>query len=171
MSEDDKTDDQRAVEGLLKDWPNPKPGAGSPRRILTAHGNPSISLIEAGGHTLTSVASASARVFGPDESALVDEFLEAVAKFDKKTLLLLDENVMTPQQVGIETDLEQEQTGVLVKAEIGDREIKEQREHELELARIEARGPIWVEGVKWVLLGAGWAAAVIVGLVKIGNGG
>lgn len=120
--------------------------------------------------TLTSVASASARAFGPDESAMVDEFLEAIANFDKKTLFLIDEGVMTPQQVGIETDLEQEKTGVLVKAEIGDREIKEQREHELALARIEARGPIWVEAVKWVLLGAGWFLAAGFGIKVLSSG-
>ena len=104
MSEDDKTDDQKAVEGLLKDWPNPKAGAGS-RPVKTAWGNPTIPTIEARGHTLTSVASLSAEMFSPDQSEMVDAYLAALETIDKEKVFLLDEGTIHRKQVGIETEL------------------------------------------------------------------
>jgi hypothetical protein len=77
MSEDDKTDEKGAAEGTLKDRPNPKPEPGSPRKFISARGEPMLTPLKAKGQTLTSVAYTSAELSDPDKAGQVRELWNA----------------------------------------------------------------------------------------------
>lgn len=115
---------------------------------------------------LAHVAYTSAEVFSPDQAEAVKEFLEAISKVEKKSLFLLAGGTMSPREVGIKTDLKPDAEKVLVNAEIGDRKIAEDREHELELARISALGPMWAVVAKYVAVFIG--GLVLGGLALFG---
>lgn len=128
--------------------------------------------------TLTSVASATARASSPDQSGDIDKFVVSIKKLDDNKLAVLLKGAVAPEQLGVGTSLKSEVYMVLVEAEAGERQNERaaldrdaDHQRELEKARIAARGPIWVVVVKWVLLGAGWIVAAVVGLVKVGSGG
>jgi len=102
---------------------------------------------------------------------MVDAYLKALDNTAKKTIFLLADGTLSSQQVDIETGLEPNVTTALAKNAAGDHENAETRKHELDLARNAARGPIWVEVAKWVLIGAGWFLAAGFGIKVFSSGG
>jgi hypothetical protein len=158
MSEDDKTDDQKAIGDMLKDWPNPKPGAGSPRRILTAHGNPSISLIEAGGHSITSVAYTSAELFRPDQADLIKGYMQSLKKAEKADVFALAGGKVQPEDVGIQTPLESDVTQTYAEFELGERELSGSFRKDIWKYAIGAVIMLIVWGIKELLIGGNPAA-------------
>jgi len=102
---------------------------------------------------------------------MVDGYLKALEAKDKKTVFLLAENTLVPQQVGIETQLESDITQALSKIAAADIENAETREHELELARIGARGPVWVKVVEYAAIAVGWLLATAFGFKLFGGTG
>ena len=158
------TDDQEEVGGTIIPKVALSPGlgvSGKTRIGERVFRFDSPSLIDL--HTLTSAASLSAEIFSPDQSEMVDAFLAALEKIDNKKIFLLAEGTMTPRQVGIETDLKPNVTQGLAKIKRKDIENAETREHEIKVAKIGARGPLWVKILEW----GGWIVLAILFGAKI----
>lgn len=114
--------------------------------------------------TLTSVAYTSAEVFDPDNANQVKMFLEAIEKTDKRMLHLLKADPSNTSQAGIDTTLAPNKVEVLVGAELGDRENKEKREHDLKLAREKTKGSAVIEILKYVVPALGAALLTYLGV-------
>ncbi len=87
----------------------------------------------------------------PQITADIDAFKRDIRDQDAGTLKLLDTRVATLEQLGIQTGLSASMIDVLIRSEIGDRrvadqraQVAEQRAHETKIARI----PMWAEAVK-----------------------
>ena len=149
MSDDkEKTPDQEAVEDVIKGTPVASIGAGLPRLRLGDLGfdqaDTPLPLRSADYTplTLTSVASASAELFSPDQAPMIKAYQEAIAKADKGDVFMLSTGKVTPNDVGIETDLEYDISQTYAGFELGERQNKDTQAHEVKVARIGARGPM-----------------------------
>ena len=169
MTDDkEKTPDQEAVEAVIRESPVLRSGAGLPGQTQIGRLEPSIALTQP--HTLPSVAYTSAEVFSPDQAELVKEFLEAIENAEDKTVFALADGTMSPQDYEIQTDLEANKTQALSKVEKWERENKKTQEHQVRLAKINARGPVWVKITGYIAMGIGWLLAAVFG-VKVFSGG
>jgi hypothetical protein len=92
----------------------------------------------------------------PQNTPDIDEFNKAIRLLDTRTLRVLSERAIPLSEVGIQTPLNRSVTGILIRTEIADREVADERGHQKNLAKIQARGPMWAEVVKaviWLIAG------------------
>jgi hypothetical protein len=116
--------------------------------------------------SLGDVAAATANIFEPNKSAEVSRVGKLLGEMDTPSLKLMDKGVMDGNEAGFETTLEPVMVQMLAEANIGDRQLAETRAHEIELATIQARGPIWVEVVKFAIAIVGTFLVTYLGFVK-----
>lgn len=164
MNKDDKSDDEKAVGDLLKDWPNPKSGAGSPRNVHTAHGSPTIPAIKAGGHTITSSAYTSAQMFNPEQADLINGYMQSLKQAEKGDVFALAGGKVQPKDVGIATTLDPEVTQTYADFELSERNTREHRDHELDIEDAKTSGAMTVELWKAVV---GIIVAIVVTLLGV----
>ena len=133
MSEDNKTDEQKAVEDLLKHTPVLQPGAGLPRPrlydLMADQADTPLTLRSDDYKPLsiTSVAYISAELFRPEQADLIKGYMQSLKKTDKADVFALAGGKVKPQDVGIQTPLESDVTHAYAEFELGERESKGNR--------------------------------------------
>ena len=92
----------------------------------------------------------------PQDAPDIDAFGKTIQQLDTRSLSVLSERAIPLSDVGIQTPLERSVTDILIRTEIADRELADQRGHEKDLAKIQARGPMLAEAFKvvaWIAVG------------------
>lgn len=112
----------------------------------------------ASANTFSATLSVRDAVFelAPQEAQAIDAFGKAIRLLDTKSLKVLSERAIPLSEVGIQTPLEPNVTDILIRTEIADRDVADERGHEKELAKIQARGPMLAEALKmavWIAVG------------------
>lgn len=164
MSDDkNKTPEQEAAEAVIGETPVVSPGAGSPTPRI---GRLETTTARRMWHTVTSSAYTSAELFRPDQAPSIKAYQEALAKADKGDVFALAGSKVTPQDVGIRTDLKPDVTQTYAEFELSERQTTESRNHELNREGVKTTGSIKTEIVKAAIYFAIGLLAMYVGIDK-----
>ncbi len=173
MSEDQKKD---ALEGSEKIGDTLVPEGSSftsntdlpGKDVKTAHGNPSIQAVRAGGHTITSSAYTSAQMFNPEQADLINGYMQSLKQAEKGDVFALAGGTVQPKDAGIATTLNPEVTQSYADFELSERNTQEDRDHDLNIEDAKTTGAMTIELWKVLLMIAGAIALTLLGVKTLG---
>ncbi len=121
--------------------------------------------------TITSVASLSAELLSPDQAPMIRAYQQALKVADKGDVFALSTGEVTPQDVGIKTDLKPKITQTYAAFEYRERETQESRDHDLNRDSQQTKGIFESETLIRILVFVLGIISAVVVFILIGDSG